>query len=242
MDPNAPASPRTKARFAGVCEALEGITSSGGQVFILGKLVAFHNPATTAANITAHEGLFWFGFILSILGVAFHIAWTLLFYQLFKPVHKTLAQLAALVSIIVCGLQALTAFLYLCPFLILNSGGYVTTLSTPQLQDLAILFFRLNAYAFEVDLVFFGFFCVLTGYLIFKSTFLPRLLGILLMVDGVGWAFYMYPPLANQLFTFIAAASGLAEIPLQLWLLIKGVNSERWNQQAAVAAQKPGVV
>jgi hypothetical protein len=69
--------------------------------------------------------------------------------------------------------------------------------------------------------------------LIFKSTFLPRLLGILLMLDGVGWALYIYPPLAAQLFTFIAAASGLAEIPLQLWLLIKGVNPERWNQQAA---------
>jgi hypothetical protein len=233
VDPIVPASPRFKARLAGACEALEGITSSYGQVFILGKLVAFHNPAATAANIAAHEKLFWIGFISSILGVAFHIAWTLLFYQLFKPVHKTLAQLAALVSIIVCGLQALTAFLYLCPSLILNSGGYVTTLSAPQLQDLAILFFRLNAYAFEVDLVFFAFYCILTGYLIFKSTFLPRLLGILLMLDGVGWALYIYPPLAAQLFTFIAAASGLAEIPLQLWLLIKGVNPERWNQQAA---------
>jgi len=237
MEPIVPASPRSKARLAGVCEALEGVTSSYGQVFILGKLVVFHNPAATAGNIAAHEKLFWIGFVSSILGVAFHIAWTLLFYQLFKPVHKTLAQLATLVSIIVCGLQALTAFLYLCPFLILNSGSYVTTLSAPQLQDLAILFFRFNAYAFEVDLVFFGFYCILTGYLIFKSTFLPRLLGVLLMVDGVGWALYIYPPLAAQLFTFIAAASGLAEIPLQLWLLIKGANSQRWNEQAAVAAQ-----
>lgn len=241
MVPQAPISPRSKARLAGVCEALEGITASCGQVVILGKLVTFHNPAATAANIAAHEKLFWFGFAISILGVGIHIAWTLLFYQLFKPVHKTLAQLAALVSIIVCGLQALTAFLYLCPYLILNSGGYVTTLTVPQLQDLAILFFRLNAYAFEVDLIFFGFYCILTGYLIYISSFLPRILGILLIIDGAGWALYIYPPLAKELFTFIAIASAASEIPLQLWLLIKGVNPLKWHEQAAAAVQRPGM-
>ena len=77
---------------------------------------------------------------------------------------------------------------------------------------------------------------MLTGILIFRSTFLPRILGVLLAIDGLGWMLYVYPPLAYSIFPVIAAASALAEIPLQLWLLIKGVNSERWNQQAAAVS------
>ena len=59
---------------------------------------------------------------------------------------------------------------------------------------------------------------------------------MLLAIDGLGWMIYVYPPLADSLFTFIAVAAGLAEIPLQLWLLIMGVNSERWREQAVAAA------
>jgi hypothetical protein len=94
----------------------------------------------------------------------------------------------------------------------------------------------LNAYAFDVDLVFFGFWCVLTGYLIFRSTFLPRILGVLLAIDGLGWMTYMAPPLAAHLFPIIAAASAVAELPLQLWLIIMGVNAERWKEQAISAS------
>jgi len=84
-------------------------------------------------------------------------------------------------------------------------------------------------------LVFFGFWCVLIGYLIFRSTFLPRILGVLLAIDGLAWMLYLSPPLANHLFPLIAVASGLAEIPLQLWLLVVGVNAERWKEQEAAA-------
>jgi len=92
-----------------------------------------------------------------------------------------------------------------------------------------------NGQAFNVDLVFFGLWCVLSGYLILRSTFMPRILGALLMIDGVGWMLFMLPPLANTLFPAIAVASGLAELPLQFWLIVFGVNSERWNEQAGAA-------
>jgi hypothetical protein len=80
--------------------------------------------------------------------------------------------------------------------------------------------------------VFFGLWCVLTGYLIFRSTFLLRILGVLLAIDGLGWMTFMSPPLGHYLFPIIAVACGLAEFPLQLWLLIFGVNNERWKAQA----------
>ena len=76
---------------------------------------------------------------------------------------------------------------------------------------------------------------MLIGYLIFRSTFLPRVIGILLAIDGVGWMLYLHPPLATQLFMFIAVASAISEIPLQLWLLILGVDPERWKEQARAA-------
>jgi hypothetical protein len=232
MERIAEASPRFNARMAGVFEMLEGMTSAFGQVFVLGRLVVFSDAAATAANILGHQPWFWLGFVSSLIGVACHIAWTLLFYELFKPVNRSLSLLAAFVSLVVCGLQALTSLLYLAPLLILQGGNSVSAFTAEQLQALALIFLKLNAYAFEIDLVFFGFWCVLTGYLIFRSTFLPRILGVLLAIDGFGWATYLYPPLANHLFPFIAAASAIAEIPLQLWLVVMGLNPQRWKEQA----------
>jgi hypothetical protein len=231
-------SPRFKARMAGVFEALEGLTSASGQVVILGRLVVAGNAAATAANILGHERLFWLGFVSSLLGVAFHIAWVALFYNLFKPVNRSLSLLAAFVGLVVCGIQAVTGVFYVAPLLILQGGSSVSVFAAEQLQALAMIFLKLNAYAFDVDLVFFGLWCVLTGYLIFRSTFLPRILGVLLAIDGLGWMTYLYPPLAFHLFPFIAAASALAEIPLQLWLIVKGVNDQRWKEQARAAGER----
>jgi hypothetical protein len=107
-----------------------------------------------------------------------------------------------------------------------------------QLQALALLFLKLNQYAFNIDLVFFGLWCILTGYLIFRSTFLPRILGVFLAISGLGFMTYLYPPLAYHLFMpYIAAASALGEIPLELWLIVMGVNAQRWRQQASAAAE-----
>ncbi|HYM96982.1 MAG TPA: DUF4386 family protein [Candidatus Sulfotelmatobacter sp.] len=89
--------------------------------------------------------------------------------------------------------------------------------------------------AFEIDLIFFGFWTVLAGYLIVRSTFMARILGALLMLDGIGWAMYLWPPLATFVFPAIAVASGLAEVPLQFWLIVFGLNPQRWREQARAA-------
>jgi hypothetical protein len=171
--------------------------------------------------------------------VGFHLAWALLMYQLLRVVNRTLASLALLVVIICCAMQALTGLLYLAPLLILQGGQPAGGLGAAQAQALAYTFLEVNTAAFQIDLVFFGLWCILTGFLIWRSTFMPRVLGILLMVDGVGWTLYLWPPLATTLFPAIAVASGLAEVPLQLWLLVMGVNSKRWTEQA-MAEGMPG--
>jgi hypothetical protein len=124
---------------------------------------------------------------------------------------------------------------YLAPLLVLQGGSSLSAFTPQQLQALALVFLKLNTQAFDIYLVFFGFWCVLIGYLIFRSTFLPRILGVLLVIDGLGWMLYLSPPLATYLFPVIAVASGLAELPLVLWLLVVGVNVQRWKEQAGVA-------
>jgi hypothetical protein len=228
-------SPRFKARMAGVFQFLEGLTSAGGQVVILGSLVVEGSAAMTATNILAHQQLFWLGFASSLMGVAFHLAWAFLFYELFKPVNRSISFLALCVILVGCAMQALTSLLYLAPLLVLQGGSALSAFTPQQLQDLSLVFLKLNARAYDIYLVFFGLWCVLIGFLIFRSTFLPRILGVLLMIDGVGWMLYLFPPLAQQLFPLIAVAAGLAEFPLLLWLLVVGCNAERWKEQEAAA-------
>src|SRR5208337_433702 len=233
MERIAEASPRFKARMAGAFQLLEAVTAAFGEVIVPGRLVVAGNAAATAANILGHERLFWLGFASSLIGVAFHIAWALLIYELLKPVNRSVSLLAAFVILVGCAIQALTSLLYLAPLLILQGGSSLSAFTPEQLQALALMFLKLNAYAFDIYLVFFGFWCVLIGYLIFRSTFLPRVLGVLLAISGLGWVTYLSPPLANYLWPFIAAASALGEIPLELWLIVMGVNVQRWKEQAS---------
>ncbi len=219
--------------MAGVFQLLEAVTAAFGEVIVPGKLVVSGNAAATAANILGHEQLFWLGFASSLVGVVCHIAWALLMYELLKPVNRSLSLLAAFVILVGCAIQALTSLLYLAPLVVLTGGSSASAFTTPQLQALALMFLRLNTYAFNIDLVFFGLWCVLTGYLIFRSTFLPRILGVLLAISGLGWVTYLHPPLANYLFMpYLAVASALGEIPLELWLIVMGLNAQKWFELA----------
>jgi hypothetical protein len=132
-------------------------------------------------------------------------------------------------------MQALSSLLDLAPLLVLQGGSTLSAFTPQQVQDLSLLFLKLNAQAYDIYLVFFGLWCVLIGSLIFRSIFLPRILGVLLAIDGLGWMLYLVPPLAQHLFPLIAVTAGLAEFPLLLWLLVVGVNAERWKEQEGVA-------
>jgi hypothetical protein len=228
-------SPRFKARMAGVFQLLEAVTASFPGVFVLGRLVVSGNAAATAANILGHERFFWLGFASSLIGVACHIAWALLMYELLKPVNRSISLLAAFVILVGCAIQAFASLFYLAPLLILQGGSSLSAFTGEQLQGLALMFIKLNTYAFDIYLVFFGFWCILIGHLIFRSTFLPKILGVLVAISGLGWVTYLSPPLANHLWPYIAAASALGEIPLEFWLIVMGVNVQRWNQQASAA-------
>ena len=147
------ASPRLKARMAGAFQLLEAITATFGQVIVLGRLVVSGNAAATAGNILGHERLFWLGFASSLIGVACHIVWALLMYVLLKPVNRSLSLLAAFFILVGCAIQAVTSLLYLAPLVILQSGSSLIAFTAEQLQALALMFLKLNAYAFDIDLL-----------------------------------------------------------------------------------------
>jgi hypothetical protein len=97
-------------------------------------------------------------------------------------------------------------------------------------------FFNVAPYKIS-SLVFFGPYCLLIGYLIFRSTFLPRILGVLMALAGLGWLTFL-SPLANPLSTYLKVLGFLAELSLMLWLLVKGVNGQRWQEQASAAGKR----
>jgi hypothetical protein len=111
----------------------------------------------------------------------------------------------------------------------------LSAFSLQQLQALALLFLEVNDHGAAIALVFFGFYAILTGYLIIRSTFLPRVLGVFSVVAGLGWLSFLYPPLGYRLFPYIAVLGLLGAASLILWLLVFGVNEQRWKEQASAA-------
>jgi hypothetical protein len=231
MERIAEASPRPMARITGVVYLLYFLTAVSGVLFIRGIIVS-GDPAATATHILAHERLFRLSVAVGLIATALYIAVTVLFYGLFKPVNKTVALLAAFFSLVGCSIQAVGSIFQVAPLAVLEGSPYLSVFKVDQLQAVALMFIKLNVQATYISLVFFGLFNLLIGYLIFKSTFLPRILGVLMALSGLGWLTFLSPSLANYLLAHIEILGIIAEASLMLWLLAKGVNVERWKAQA----------
>jgi hypothetical protein len=143
--------------------------------------------------------------------------------------------LAAFFSLVGCALWAGGGLFQLAVLDILRGGGDASALTGEQAQALALTFLNLYAQALSVGIVFFGFYCLLIGYLIFRSTFLPRVVGALLALTGLGYLTYLYAPLQEALSAFLPVSNLLGEASLTLWLLVVGVNAHRWKEQARAA-------
>lgn len=122
------------------------------------------------------------------------------------------------------------------PLLVLGGAPYLGAFDAKQLQALALLFLKVNNQAAAIALVFFGLEALLNGYLVLKCTFLPRALGVLGIAGGLGWLAFLSPPLGYRLFPFIAALGILGSLAMIVWLLVFGVNEERWKEQVRFAA------
>jgi hypothetical protein len=210
------------------------LTAVCGELFLKG-IVVDGNAAATATNILAHQTLFRLGLATGLIATACYIAVTALFYGLFKPVNRSLSLLAAFFSLVGCAILAFASLFQLAPLVVLGGGQYLNVFKVEQLRALALLFLELNTQAGNICVVFFGVYCLLIGYLIFRSAFLPRILGALMALAGLGWLTFLSPPFANRLSPYNLVLGFLAELSLMLWLLVRGVNIQRWKEQASAA-------
>jgi hypothetical protein len=230
MERFAASSPNLRARITGIVYLFYFLTAVLGALFTPAKV----------NDILAHQASFRLGFAVSLVSIAFYVAVTALFYNLFKRVNRSLALLAAFFSLVGCAIQAFASVFQLAPLVLLGGTPYSSAFKVGQLQALAQMFLDLNAQANYIALVFFGLFDVVIGYLIFRSTFLPRILGALMVIAGLGWLAFLSPPFANHLLIYIEVPGFLAEAALMLWLLVVGVNIQRWNDQSRATASVPG--
>jgi uncharacterized protein DUF4386 len=230
MERIAETSPRSKARVAGVFYLLTFVTG-GLAIFARHGLVVDGDPAATATNMLAHESLFRLGTAGDLLVVACYVAVTALFYGLFNPVSKSVSLLAAFFSLMGCAILGFTCLFQLAPFVALG-GAHSSVFKVEQLQALAYMSIELYPQAYGIAVVFFGFYCLLIGYLTFKSTFLPRFLGVLMVFAGLGWLTFLSQPLARSLSPYILAPGILGEGSLTVWLLVFGVNASKWQEKA----------
>jgi hypothetical protein len=185
MKRTADASPRLKARIAGALYLLSFLTAAFTELFARGRL-----------NFA--------GGLIAVLGM---VVVTLLFYDIFKPVNRSLSLLAAFFGLVGLTFEAL----------------------------------RLQPRGVNVAIVFAGFYCLLIGYLIFRATFLPRALGALMTLAGLAWLTWLSNPLVKHLSPYNLAAGALAELSLFLWLLVMGLNAQRWNELASARRVATGL-
>ncbi len=186
--------------------------------------------AAIAHNIVASERLFRIGFVSFILAAVFFLlaAWAL--YVLLKPVNKDLALLFVLLNLGGVVIKCASLFCEFAALVLLSSADYLKVFQADQVQALAILFLNVYKNGFMIAQIFFSIWLLPLGYLVFKSGFLPRILGILLIVDCFAiliWFFqFILFPGYEAISNLCLVESFIAEASLCLWLLVKGVKPE----------------
>ena len=217
------------ARMAGFLYLVFMVTLIFSSV-VRSNLIVFGDAAATANNIMASEWLFRIGFMSEILSAVFFLlaAWAL--YVLLKPVNNDLALLFVLLNLGGVAIECINMLNLFTATLLLSGADYLKVFQVNQLQSLAMLFINLYQNGFIIAQVFYGTWLFPLGYLVFKSGFLPRILGILLMVDCFGiliwfFQFFLFPN--YEVISYPSFVVGfIAELSISLWLLIKGIKDQ----------------
>lgn len=229
----AKASPLIIARVAGGLYLIQAILGIFSLLYVSSRLIVPGDVAATTRNIMESESLFRLGLVSNILVPTVGILYVLFLYKLLKPVSKDIAVLMVVLALLGVPMAVFNEFTQLGVLQLLSGADYLTVFTTAQLQALAYLFLRLHSYGMSLTYIFSGLWLFPLGYLIFRSGFFPKILGVLLIIGGFG---YLIDVFAEFLFSgsnlSIGLITGLSEIFFLLWLMIKGVNAEKWEQRA----------
>lgn len=217
------------ARAAGVAMLLSVVFGFLGEMYLPEKIIVAGNAAATAANITGHPTLFRLTFASYLVEGICDVTLCVFFYILLKPVNRNLALLSAFFGIVSMVTFAIAQSSFFASSLVLRETGGMTAFTIEQRQALALLCMRIASMIALLFLCMYGIASMLRGYLIMRSQYLPKVLGILLMIGGAGFflrsaTFLVAPSYSSPLLLIPMALAG---IPMMVWLLARGVDGRR---------------
>ncbi|MBI5301521.1 MAG: DUF4386 domain-containing protein [Chloroflexi bacterium] len=233
-------SPQVYARIAGILYLLIIVVGALDQIFIRGRLIVSGDAMSTAKNIIAAESLWRIGIAGDIILHVFDIPIMLVMYILLKPVNKNLALLAVLFNLIQTAVLVVNKLNLLMPLFLLGNADYLKAIEPSQLYALSYLFVRVHDFGFGIGLIFFGFACLIYGYLLFSSGYFPRAVGVLIVIAGLSYltnsfTLILAPKYSGAILPVLALAL-IGELSLSLWLIVRGVNLPKWEKRALESA------
>ncbi len=226
-------NPNKTARVAGCLYLMLFPLGIFGIIYIPSSLIVLGDAATTASNIMANELLYRLSIVTALTLQIVYIFLALALYKLLNPVDKNNAVLMVILVLVAAPIAMLNELNHVAVLLVLSGSDFLTTFSMDQVQASVPLFLNLHEHGVFIAQIFWGLWLFPMGYLIFKSNFLPKALGILMIIGGFGYlvdsfVYFIFPDfdVTFSEFTF------LGELLLPLWLMFKGVNHEQWENYA----------
>ncbi|HEX9940943.1 MAG TPA: DUF4386 domain-containing protein [Thermoanaerobaculia bacterium] len=235
LAPARAASVQTYARIAGVLFLLSIVAGFVGEAYVPSKLIVFGDATVTAKNITTSNSLFRLGFASYLVEALCDVTLSLILYVLLRPVQKNIALLAAFFGLVSTALYGVAELFYFAASIILGGADALKAFSPDQLNALALLSLKVFGYGGGIFMVFYGVASVLRGYLIFRSGYLPRFLGVLMVLAGLGFvtknfALVLAPAYASDV---LLLPMFLAAVSLTVWFLVRGVDVAKWQAKTA---------
>ena len=235
-------SPQVYARIGGVLYLIIIVFGLFAEGFVNNVLIVSGDPAATAYNIMAHPLLWRVSVAGNMLVPLLAVGLLLVEYVLLRPVSKHLVLLAVFFNLVSLAVEAVSKLYLLDMLALLGDAAYLKVFSAAQLQTLAYLALKSHDVAWNSALIFFGCTCLVNGYLIFRSGYLPKAIGVMMQIAGLSYliaciAALFAPALANLILPAILLPSLIGESSLCLWLLLKGVNLTQWKRHAGIANQ-----
>ncbi|HEY1469301.1 MAG TPA: DUF4386 domain-containing protein [Candidatus Acidoferrum sp.] len=219
-------SPKNPGRFAGLLYVLTSIVGFFAMGYVPSKLIVHGNAAATASNIAASETLFRVGIAAELIGQAAFIFVALALYDLFKGVSRRQASLMVTLIVVSIPIAYVNELNSIAALVLVRGADVLSIFEKPQRDALAMLFLNLHHHGFVVAEMFWGLWLFPLGLLVYRSRFLPRFLGVWLILAGLGWVILsltgvLMPEYQDKVDTYSQPAF-IGEIVFMLWLLIKG--------------------
>jgi hypothetical protein len=222
-------STRKQARIAGLLYVLIAVTAPAGLIYVPGKLFVTGDATATADHIRASESLLRMGMASELLHQTIQVFLVLVLYGLFKAVNKPLSRQLAILGLIPIPIVFLNVLNEIAAAILVSGASFLAVFEKPQLDALAMFFVRLHGQGIRVAAIFWGLWLFPFGLLVMRCGFIPKVLGILLMIAGLGYVLDSFTSLILPHYKSavgdVAGILELGELPIILWLLIWGAKA-----------------